>query len=446
MQNEFEKQVQQKMEELKLVPSDPVWQKVEMQIRRKKDRRRLIFWIPLLVALLGGGLWMGIDYSSKNISYEPETHNSRENKNHTPLNQITTTAKANQKETKQVNETKAVKHSDITSNASLKQRSVQKLLSKSKNSFTIAEQRSNAEDISLINSETTKEISVQPEEKASDTNSEIKSLDTATVVNDESKTVIATPKTDSLSKDSSSIVKPEIKKHKEAKWKYALHVNAGTSGLNRLNLFNADKSLAVPNYNGGSTSGGGPVYYGASTVEKDFSFAVGANAQKQIGKRTSFSAGLQYNYYSNIIHVGSRITQNTVIADFSVSQYYSNRSVAQHPYRNQYHFVSVPVGLNWQLLKKKPLNFYTGLSLQYLVQTNALRFDYNSQSYFHSKDAFNSTQLFSEFGLTYSVPIRQKKITFGPQLQYGLSKLEKGNSTNHLFSYGVKAQWQLSKK
>jgi hypothetical protein len=70
MQNEFEKQVQQKMEELKLVPSEPVWQKVEMQIRKEKDRRRMIFWIPLFAILLGGGLWVGIDQYSNNISYK----------------------------------------------------------------------------------------------------------------------------------------------------------------------------------------------------------------------------------------------------------------------------------------------------------------------------------------------------------------------------------------
>ena len=51
MPNEFEKVVREKMDELKLVPSEPVWQKVEMQIRNKKDRRRLIFWIPFLALL-----------------------------------------------------------------------------------------------------------------------------------------------------------------------------------------------------------------------------------------------------------------------------------------------------------------------------------------------------------------------------------------------------------
>src|SRR6478672_5620829 len=79
MQNEFEKQVQQKMDELKLVPSEPVWQKVEMQIRKKKDRRRLIFWIPFLGLMLGAGLWIGMNKYSKQVSY-------KENKN--PVNKF----------------------------------------------------------------------------------------------------------------------------------------------------------------------------------------------------------------------------------------------------------------------------------------------------------------------------------------------------------------------
>src|SRR5215213_4098222 len=49
----FEKQVRQKMEELSFTPSEPVWQKVEEQIRKKKERRRVFFWI-LPFALLGG--------------------------------------------------------------------------------------------------------------------------------------------------------------------------------------------------------------------------------------------------------------------------------------------------------------------------------------------------------------------------------------------------------
>jgi len=115
------------------------------------------------------------------------------------------------------------------------------------------------------------------------------------------------------------------------------------------------------------------------------------------------------------------------------------------PYKNHYHFISVPAVFDWQLLKSLPLNFNAGLSLQYLAGSNALRFDYTTQSYFHSIDAFNRTQVFSELGLSYSVPLKQKPLTFGLQPQYGLTQLEKDNPEHHLFSFGLKAQWQLSR-
>ena len=53
-ENEFEKQVQQKMNELKFVPSDAAWERVEKQIASKKKRRRALLWLPLLLLLLGG--------------------------------------------------------------------------------------------------------------------------------------------------------------------------------------------------------------------------------------------------------------------------------------------------------------------------------------------------------------------------------------------------------
>jgi hypothetical protein len=47
--HEFEKQVQQKLGELRLRPSDTVWMEVEKTIRTNKRRRRIIWlWLPLL--------------------------------------------------------------------------------------------------------------------------------------------------------------------------------------------------------------------------------------------------------------------------------------------------------------------------------------------------------------------------------------------------------------
>ncbi len=59
-ENEFEKNVQHKMDELKLRPSDDVWLRVEQELKKKK-RRRGIFFLSLLAALVYLAGW-GILY------------------------------------------------------------------------------------------------------------------------------------------------------------------------------------------------------------------------------------------------------------------------------------------------------------------------------------------------------------------------------------------------
>lgn len=56
--NEFEKQVQQKMSELKFAPSAAVWQEVEKQINERKKRRLPFLWLLLPGVLLVGAAWL----------------------------------------------------------------------------------------------------------------------------------------------------------------------------------------------------------------------------------------------------------------------------------------------------------------------------------------------------------------------------------------------------
>src|SRR5690349_13815030 len=90
MRNEFEKQVREKMEELNFVPSDPVWDKIEEQIRTKKDRRRLFLWIPLLALLLGGGTWWLNTTNEKSatgsVAVQPAENNIQDSKSNLVLN------------------------------------------------------------------------------------------------------------------------------------------------------------------------------------------------------------------------------------------------------------------------------------------------------------------------------------------------------------------------
>jgi hypothetical protein len=492
MLNEFEKQVQQKIEELKLVPSEPVWQKVEMQIRKKKDRRRLVLWIPFLVFLLGGSLWIGIDHYSNQVAYNKNSSKTEKNNNKTrdlnlPTTPTTTTAAKdfNKKSSESI---KATKNNSTLQNKKIKLGTKPKEVSVGlssgpnvQNNFfkkigeTIEKTLKGKKETSVkpeeagLNHITTNEVivsqsSIEKILKESVPNLAIQvRTDTANAIFlkkkiEPSVSIAGSIKKDSASvkdsiqiQDTAAVKKTQVKKYATSKWKLNLVAAVGSSNLARLNLFSGlfggEKSLVAPNYSGGpGTSAGGSVYYGPSPIKEGLSFSVGAIAKKQLARRTFFSTGLGYNYYSNTIQVGNRINQNRVLMDFAVSQYYSNTATSLQPYRNQYHFISLPAAIDWQLLKKLPLNFHTGLSLQYMVQTNGLVFDYSTQSYFNSKDAFNRVQLFFEPALTYSVTLKQKLLTFGPQMQYGFSSLEKNNSNHHISSYGLKVQLQLNKK
>jgi hypothetical protein len=492
MPNEFEKIVQQKMDELNLVPSEPVWQKVEMQIRKKKDRRRLIFWIPLLGLLLGGGLWIGLSQYSNKVSYNKSnslTHKTNDRaidqKSLTTETDITTKHldKKSSENIKTIINNNTIESEKIKESPEIKNRhigfvnkpGVQKNISQKINETTektlnnkkeIPEKSEETNLNTIANNLVVSQSSI--EKKLSETTANpdtvLRTDSIVTTITDNEKkvepilTVQDSVKYDSASvkdsiqkQDTAVVKKIEPKKYAASKWKLNLVVTAGSSNITDVNLFSGvfgggEKSLAAPNYSGGSQSGGATIYYGPSNFKEGFSFALGAVAKKQLAKRTFFSTGLQYNYYSNTIQVGNRINQGRIFMDVAVSQYYSNTGTVLQPYKNQYHFVSLPVTMDFQLLRKLPLNFHAGFSMQYLIQTNGLVFDYSAQSYFNSKAAFNRVQLFFEPGLTYSVKLQQKLLTFGPQLQYGLSSLEKNNSDHHLFSYGLKAQLQLGKK
>jgi hypothetical protein len=96
LENEFEKQVQQKMKEFDLLPSEEVWMGVERRIREEK-KRRFIFWWPLLFLLVGGGIAAGILFANKKEKKgEIAAKNKTENSLQSPVvNSIVPQAKKN---------------------------------------------------------------------------------------------------------------------------------------------------------------------------------------------------------------------------------------------------------------------------------------------------------------------------------------------------------------
>jgi hypothetical protein len=165
--------------------------------------------------------------------------------------------------------------------------------------------------------------------------------------------------------------------------------------------------------------------------------------KKKLGKRSVFSTGLQYNFYSTEMLVGQNMLRDTTAAPtLRVQQFYANSGASFSEYSNRFHFISLPLAFDFQVIKKLPLDFHIGLSVQQLLKTNALLYSASSQIYYNDNSAFNKTHIFSEVGFMYSFFLKKKGVfQLGPELNYDHSKMGKENFKQHLFSYGLTTQF-----
>ena len=64
--HEFEKQVRQKLKDLKMTPSAESWENIENRLHERKRRPVAFYWVPLLLIGLatGGYLYLNIDQKS----------------------------------------------------------------------------------------------------------------------------------------------------------------------------------------------------------------------------------------------------------------------------------------------------------------------------------------------------------------------------------------------
>jgi hypothetical protein len=500
-ENEFEKKVREEIGGLRLRPSEEVWGKVEAELKRKKRRRVVVFIFLLaglsLIGTTGYFLW---NNEKQNLAEEktlipanekpvddnsivksPETKESTqtgqtkreqpvstdERKKETDGIKDIATDKISESKNdigaSQTTEKTIVKGDDIVSKTDAKQTSIEtkrktrgadKEIAAAKKKVTPEKELAIAakdEDVTIVKQEPVEKPTKLKEDVIAQNDNSIKqdSIAVASIAA-EKKNETATIKDSAI-----TVLLPEEEKiNKASKTIARLPIKLGVSfsaGISNLgdDIFSipsvaksADQLYSTP---GGATNNPAPTpFYPPSSIKAGTAFKIGVIAEKQLTKKSSLVAGLQYAYLSNNIKTG--MVKDTAIAlydrnnaqSLSLSSVYSGKH--EKEYTNKYHLIELPVHYQWQLNKGKklPILWNMGLSAGYLVSSNALLFDTTAGGiHYRNKDAYSKVQLNLNTGLFFRLGGKKLQWSIGPELSMATRRLLKDETQpKQYFLYG----------
>ncbi len=497
-ENEFEKKISSEMQDLKFKPSEHVWLRVEERIKTKK-KRRIFVVIFLLAGLALLGYWQRGNLFgeqkndiAKTVQKDSSDEKQKEN-NSQSANEINDSSAIKQNaETTKPEETKNTTDKIVDDKLS-DDRSVddKKDIAGSKNEVnkpkknneganrkpgsvktkkdngpegSIAIVSANSKKKNGVFDDASKDLKTNSEtttKQAEVNQTEIKpvesKIDSAKAVTNEQEKDTTAKKDTLLKADPTKDPAPQIVKKdpSEKKWKWGLHITPGISSLNENDISlgggGANFADAFGNQNpvGSGTGSPPPPRQKPSEVKAGFAFQIGAFAQRKLSNRTSLSVGLQYGYYSNILHIGNRrgsLNNNTQF-NSAVGRYANqvyNAGSDTTKYTNSYHFIELPLLFQWQLNKNKvkPFIWSIGFTVGQLISSNAIMYDtaFNGV-YYKNKSQLNKTQFSLSTGFSWTIASNKNvQWKLGPVADIHLSKLIDNPFENkrYLFFIGLR--------
>jgi len=504
--DKFQQQVSHKMDELRLQPNPQVWVDVERRIREKKRRRVLVIWFLLGCLLIGGGtFWLLNQQGNKNEtalvavkkSNDKKTENNLpatenetnktdntvtidEEKKTNPKNETNKQASATEENTKNEKEIISTKENKIkperrlqTSHPSpsvvVKQKQESKPVKpttkqKDLSAAVIAETKPNEtkkEKEASVASNPVTEVTKQSQDVKTD--NIITSVPSTKTTDEKSTDVKA--ETDSAAKNNVAVFEPIAESKKDAdkkranksKWEWGINAALGNSRLTEgkfldLNMNKSADLFSAPQ-GGNSNTPPPPVSYADSIPLNGPYWNVGISAKKQLGKKTSFSTGLNLAVYTTKQRVGAFVDSvypiNNDVRSLTYSGFY--RPGQAKTFKNHYYFIQVPLIFNWQINKGEklpPIAWENGFLPSFLISSNALSYDKQSRTFYKDKRLYTDVQLNYHTALTARLFKNSKHpLTAGVFYGFNMSLLQKVSppNYNYLNSFGVKLNWVIKK-
>jgi hypothetical protein len=468
--SQFEHNAKQKLDELTFTPSESVWLQVKGQIGKDKRRRRMLIWIPLGCFLLAGGGWFL--FSGESVRVSSAINGLSEKKQIVPgASQMPDAAgsSAFPKKTQApglsatanqpVPPDKSREAAGITGNAHSKTQPAAAHGQKKDKRSTDEADKLAEHILDMQGSSSTAGnpgVSDQPKDQPVATENDLSGNDRAahapaTALSDSAErhqqVLAKTAVADSLKKKAAE--KPGSAKRQGIQW-----------GIVAGGGFSSFPGRATEDYpyasapTGVGGNGGIPGAYTQPAEKHASAFSLGLRLQKKLTATTSLFSGLQYSYASVKIASGSLVNQSVAFYNYSlglttVNSYYAVVNNRDYNYRNQYHFLEIPLGIEHQFGRRSRLSFSMGVSAAWLFATNALLFNPDSGIYFRHNAYLNRVQWNVLGGLQYRLlRTGNYQLKIGPQFQYGLTGVvnSKMPYTEHRFFGGLQILFSRNEK
>lgn len=503
-ENNFEKQVQQKMEDFRVTPASEVWQKVELEIIRKKRNWRVLFMIAFITILLGTagvGWW---NFSITPTTSKLSTANQSQRQLQNTLNDSMKKYSANNANTKSESDkaadfVKGKGDSNSTNNLSNKiNKQEQQLAGQNRKARAVEIEDAFNENQEIANENeykptkkisgrreaiTTTSISNSEIEEMSDNsiaakqnqqmpsalylpkidgagiliNSSIKNNTQTVIVNDDSVIIQLKKGLQNLNEQQLKIFnnKAQTTNIKPLKWQVGLTVSLGVSttrdshlGIVGITSTEEDKVFADPlqvnNGNTGTATQGVPQK--PSKIKLDKAFVIGAIAKRSIAPGLSIVTGVNYKFYSTKMLIGGRFDSVGTFSTFA--PYY--RTGSSISYNNYFHFIEVPFSLQWKILKGRlPLYIDAGFTITQLIKTKALQYNAATNYYYDDNSLFKKTSVNISSKLLIDISKHSRQLFLvGPELNFSIGSMsENGLYQKKHFGYlGISFQKTIGKK
>jgi hypothetical protein len=195
--------------------------------------------------------------------------------------------------------------------------------------------------------------------------------------------------------------------------------------------------------------------YQPSTISPGIAFSGGAEVKRELSKRFSVSAGLNYAQFNTRSKVGQRVNATQVVNNgvrgyLYVQSYYMIDPLENMEYKNRYHFIEVPVTLHTRINNgtRLPVYWNAGLIVSRLLSSTSLHFDGSSGVYYKNDRLLNQTQVGVTTGFSFALfNKRPHPLWIGPSARSNISNILKKDisSSKHFVSVGLDLKLFLKK-